>query len=454
MGTEMKHWRVALMVVAIGFAAAGAQAYPTAAVLPNGNWTNPASWSTGVVPDSATSVVIGDANYPDVGVTVYSGTTAAVNDLDVGGYWDFGVAHYAGNGRLEIQPGATLEVNGRSRIGDGNHDFTGTLVVGGTLNQWDAAGMEIGGWGDAHVTFQENSSIHLQKMNAGHQSYMSEGWNYEIYQESGATVQIDSWGGGFYISSGMLADNTAYYRAADNTLINAHGMNGHTGFSTWHMGGTFDIAGAVTMDIPNGPAVFANKLDGPALAATTIPILKFSGTDPKLTVTTNSNKNVYFVNPLAAAGQSDPAQIDVSELTLSSADTWVTILDVVGGTLNDGNQAAFVAGTDANDWQIQAVGNQLQVKYTGDAACIMGDVNCSGLVDDDDLSLLLANWNSGSTWGTGDLNENGTVNDDDLSLLLANWGAGSSPAPEAVPEPMTITLLALGGLALIRRRSS
>ena len=132
----------------------------------------------------------------------------------------------------------------------------------------------------------------------------------------------------------------------------------------------------------------------------------------------------------------------------------MTVIDVVAGTLQFGAQVAFVAGTDANEWQIQAVGNQVQVKYTGDAACIMGDVNCSGLVDDDDLSLLLANWNIGTTWGTGDLNENGTVNDDDLSLLLANWGAGSAAAPEAVPEPMTITLLALGGLALIRRRRS
>ena len=83
----------------------------------------------------------------------------------------------------------------------------------------------------------------------------------------------------------------------------------------------------------------------------------------------------------------------------------------------------------------------------------MGDADLSGCVDDDDLSLLLANWGTGDEWGEGDLNESGTADDDDLSLLLANWGAGCSPAPgEAIPEPATLALLVFGGLALIRRR--
>ena len=84
---------------------------------------------------------------------------------------------------------------------------------------------------------------------------------------------------------------------------------------------------------------------------------------------------------------------------------------------------------------------------------LAGDIDSSGSVDDDDLSLLLANWNSGNTWATGDLNASGNVDDDDLSLLLANWGAGSSPAPEVVPEPTMLSLLAIGAcLPLLRRR--
>ena len=111
-------------------------------------------------------------------------------------------------------------------------------------------------------------------------------------------------------------------------------------------------------------------------------------------------------------------------------------------------------GTDANVWQLRvndSDSGDVEVYYSGSVQ-IMGDVNLSGLVDDDDLSLLLANWNAGTTWGTGDLNASGNVDDDDLSLLLANWGAGSSPAPEAIPEPATLSLLTIGAGVLLRRR--
>jgi hypothetical protein len=53
----------------------------------------------------------------------------------------------------------------------------------------------------------------------------------------------------------------------------------------------------------------------------------------------------------------------------------------------------------------------------------------------------------------GDLNKDGLVNTIDFSVLLANWtGSPSSGAGGMVPEPVTVSLLALGGLALLRRR--
>jgi hypothetical protein len=115
----------------------------------------------------------------------------------------------------------------------------------------------------------------------------------------------------------------------------------------------------------------------------------------------------------------------------------------------DANFSALTVVDIAGDG---SAGFDITVDY-GTTGPQMGDVNLSTCVDDDDLSLLLANWSIGTTWGTGDLNGDLTVDDDDLSLLLANWGAGCSPAPEAVPEPATMLLLALGGLgALLRRR--
>ena len=144
----------------------------------------------------------------------------------------------------------------------------------------------------------------------------------------------------------------------------------------------------------------------------------------------------------------------------------------------------------------------------------MGDANLDGVVDDLDLSLLLAHWNQDSTgdcdggWGMGEFDGVAPVQDNDLALLLLNWTAkarwmtdppgeisGTPPVddtdlallldawgqdasftpPESmvgdehlsillvnwatggpdsigIPEPATLALLAAGAVVLIRRR--
>ena len=84
-----------------------------------------------------------------------------------------------------------------------------------------------------------------------------------------------------------------------------------------------------------------------------------------------------------------------------------------------------------------------------------GDATGDGLVDGDDLSVVLSNWTggdgSGGTRSTGDLDGDGTIADDDLSILLAYWSA--RPMPADVPEPATSAVVFLGGgLLLVRRR--
>ena len=113
------------------------------------------------------------------------------------------------------------------------------------------------------------------------------------------------------------------------------------------------------------------------------------------------------------------------------------IEDVRLGGFNDSGQLSFRLGFfDASAGLFIA------------GVLIPGDANEDGLVNDDDLSLLIAHWGSETAaWGHGEFSGAPPVNDDDLSLLLANW-TGTAP----VPEPAVLSLLAAGGWAVIRRR--
>ncbi len=78
-----------------------------------------------------------------------------------------------------------------------------------------------------------------------------------------------------------------------------------------------------------------------------------------------------------------------------------------------------------------------------------------GIVDGADLGALLARWKD-----TGDSvadiapvgAPDGIVDGADLGALLARWKDTCPEASPAVPEPATLTMLALGGLAMLRRR--
>jgi hypothetical protein len=79
-----------------------------------------------------------------------------------------------------------------------------------------------------------------------------------------------------------------------------------------------------------------------------------------------------------------------------------------------------------------------------------GDANLDGHVGIADLVALADHYGlTHPSWLDGDLNFDGHVGVADLSLLADNYGRGSEPP---VPEPAAVALLALGALAIRRRR--
>jgi hypothetical protein len=90
---------------------------------------------------------------------------------------------------------------------------------------------------------------------------------------------------------------------------------------------------------------------------------------------------------------------------------------------------------------------------------VPGDLNGDGIVNAQDLELVASHWLQTGTNVAGDANGDGIVNGGDLRIIDANWlknasgstGGGTSVAA-VVPEPATIVMVALGGLALLAWR--
>jgi len=101
------------------------------------------------------------------------------------------------------------------------------------------------------------------------------------------------------------------------------------------------------------------------------------------------------------------------------------------------------------DWAIIQTEDEFTLKVA-----LLGDADLSGVVDAADFITLKRHMGLGSdaARADGDLDRDGDVDSSDLQLLIANFGRNSADLPVAIPEPATLGLLALGGLAMIRRR--
>ena len=91
-----------------------------------------------------------------------------------------------------------------------------------------------------------------------------------------------------------------------------------------------------------------------------------------------------------------------------------------------------------------------------ESGSLQGDLDGDGFVGISDLNIVLASWNQNVPPGNplADPSGDNFVGIDDLNEVLGNWNAGTPPnASASIPEPASLTLLGIGGLAAMRRRN-
>ncbi len=236
-------------------------------------------------------------------------------------------------------------------------------------------------------------------------------------------------------------------------------------------------AAIITVDVH--PASAAEISDDPTLAdATIVDLLIDSQGDLLLSFDVNlSTVGTLYNHPLESADDGPPNPAAVISFPSLGADSYIAFGERLGGNLSSpsGSFPLSVAGplpaiahnglaariTVLNDTAATIAGtvfisadgvNSIAIPYTTPVG-IVGDLDNDGFVGITDLNLVLSNWNQTIPPGDPAADPSGDdfVGIEDLNVVLGNWNAGTPPAA-AVPEPTTLALLSLGGLAVLRRR--
>ncbi len=358
---------------------------------------------------------------------IVDGTDAAISlaKADSGTWILSGVNTYTGATSVS---GGTLEIGGAGQLGSGSYAGAIAIAAGKTFKYNSSAAQTLSG-----IIGTTGIAGILVKDGAGTLTLT----NANIY--TGATT----------VSGGKLLLGEGGSMAATAVSVTGTATYGmaRTSSGAWVQGGsTLSLDSGSTLNLQDG---YTNTLGFTSTGA-------LNGAD------------LYFDLGTAAN------DCDILELTGAASGTGTNMLyfNVLGGSLKMGDHAytLITAASGLSGVTFDISTTLPEYKLTFDAQYgavylnvapgrIPGDTNDDGVVDAADYIAIKTNFGLTGIEATlakgnvtGAVGATGTVDWDDLQVLMANFGAGSLSAPATAPEPATLGLLAIGALALLRRR--
>jgi len=364
----------------------------------------------------------------NLGRNVDSNGVAVVEDT--GSLWkSTGTFHvgYEGAGSVTVRDGGQLETT--SGCIARNPGSWGEAVVEGSGSRWANSGSlwlgghEFAAGGTGRLTVRDGAEVDI----AGNMHL----WAGGTADFSGGVMRVDRLamsngpGGEFHWTGGTLCARSVSGHLVNNGGTLAPGRS--IGFTD--VDGSYAQASLGTLQIDISGSDNSDPLtpDYDAVHVT-------SGVD--LAGTLELNWFPMTADPNSRFG----GPYDV--ITYSGAGGFAGGFDAFTGTIDD----SYVAGVN----YASPLGDGVYAVRVTLHDVLAGDCDLDGDVDDSDLAAIEAGLNrADAEWPDGDMTFDGAV--DHLDYLVWKDNAGAA-VPGALPEPATVTLIALGALALAGRR--
>jgi hypothetical protein len=427
-----------------------------------GAWHTAGNWLTGVVPNGNTATArLGTAMLTD-GTIDLAGTNTTVKTLR----FNNGAASYtvgaSGGGRLTLAADAG---NASIVFEDGNtrdHFVSAGLTL--------AANVDINAGGEVlALSGQQNWGGRSVNVLSGTVRYAptaasSNTAGASLTISAPATVELAG-------TASSTSDGVNHVNVTNNGVFSV--ATGNQAVGTLNGAGSTTVADAATLTATHvrqsSLTIGAGGKVTTRLGGTTSSLasLSLAGTPAAPTATLDLTNSALVVD-YPVAGPSPDATIREQIISGRGGSglgkTWngpgITSSQAAADPVNSMSVGYAVNGTlplgpYADFRGIPVDNSSVLMRYTR-----TGDANLNGVVDNNDVTIVGANFAPGfekPRWDLGDFDYNGFVDNNDVTLLGVYYNPGATPIPApadsagvaAVPEPSTLAMLLLGVLALV-----